>query len=216
MSEPPFTTRRTALTESTYTIDIDALKRNGALVAGQNTSSIVRWGIPAQGYAEVKIKVLLKASGQAELVIEYMVLEDAEAPAHITQRLRLDVTHPPFGGQRWWINCPVQGNRVRKVYMLDPRSGFASRTALNLRYRSQYIAKNMRPFHQLLQLQRRLGTNGWLSEEIDRPKGMWFRTFDRLFAQHAFLRAKCEAAVNAFEGRRRKAPVLLNSPPVSF
>jgi hypothetical protein len=113
------------------------------------------------------------------------------------QRVRLVYTKPPYGGRRWWMECPETGERVGKLYLPVGGDRFASRKAWKLAYRSQRASERERTFQQLFALQRRLGCpEGW-EEPISRPKGMWQRTYDRLEKRYRELDAECWAHVRS-------------------
>jgi peptide subunit release factor 1 (eRF1) len=53
------------------------------------------------------------------------------------EEINLSVTHPHYGGVRYWINCPECGNRVGKLYKPDESNEFKCRSCHNLIYLSQ-------------------------------------------------------------------------------
>ena len=70
---------------------------------------------------------------------------------------------------------------------------FASRQAWRLGYQSQRHASRDRPFEALSRLQKKLGCNEGWEQPIQRPKGMWRRTFRRHEERYWELDAECAA-----------------------
>jgi hypothetical protein len=50
--------------------------------------------------------------------------------------MRLQTTHPHFGGRRYWLTCPVCKRRAGKIYRPPSTDRFACRHCHDLRYRS--------------------------------------------------------------------------------
>ena len=96
----------------------------------------------------------------------------------------LDWTACTYGGYRAWFLCPDCGRRVALLYLHG--SGRAScRTCLNLDYASQRESKEDRAIRRYNKIRRRLGWKpGLLNGEVNKPRGMHWRTFWLLRAQH--------------------------------
>jgi hypothetical protein len=99
--------------------------------------------------------------------------------------VRLDWTPCTMGGQRVWWRCPGIGCG-RRVAVLYGGRVFACRYCHDLAYRSQREAVDDRAIRRADTIRRRLGWepgilhgNGW------KPKGMHWRTFERLQVSHA-------------------------------
>lgn len=60
---------------------------------------------------------------------------------------------------------------------------FASRKAHKLAYRAQRETPGDRALGRAFKLRRRLGSQGGIGEEIEKPKGMRWKTFDREIAK---------------------------------
>ena len=98
--------------------------------------------------------------------------------------VRLDWTHCKLGGQRVWWRCPAVGCGRRVAVLFGGRI-FACRRCHALAYRSQREAGDDRSTRRAATMRRRLGWvpgilngNGW------KPKGMHWRTFERLQREH--------------------------------
>jgi hypothetical protein len=109
----------------------------------------------------------------------------------------------PFGGQRWWWNCPKRGDLVSKLY--KPSGGiFASRKAYRLGYRSQRESPRDRALGRAFKARQRLVSLMASGDLISKPRGMRWRTYDR----HMHRVKQAEATVTA---HTRKLLQSLNS-----
>lgn len=100
----------------------------------------------------------------------------------------LEWTPCKFGGQRAWFLCPAQGCR-RRVAVLFGGSIFACRHCHKLAYQCQRETHDERAARRAETIRRRLGWRpGILNGEGGKLKGMHWRTYERLKAEHdAFL-----------------------------
>jgi hypothetical protein len=112
---------------------------------------------------------------------------------HHDYPIELATTPQPFGGRRWWWVCPRLGDRVSKLYLPAGASIFASRKCFRIAYHSQREAPYDRAIGRAFKLRRRLGSTGGIGDEIDKPKGMRWATFDRKMEKIE----QAEAAVDA-------------------
>lgn len=98
--------------------------------------------------------------------------------------VRLDWTACGFGGRRVWWRCPAVGCG-RRVAVLHGGRVFACRQCNGLAYRSQREADDDRATRRADTIRRRLGWEpGILNGNGLKPKGMHWRTFERLQGQH--------------------------------
>jgi len=96
----------------------------------------------------------------------------------------LDWTPCGFGGKRAWWRCPVVGCG-RRVAVLHGGRVFACRQCNHLAYASQREADDDRATRRADKLRNRLGwVPGILHGDGDKPKGMHWRTYWRLYGQH--------------------------------
>jgi hypothetical protein len=123
-------------------------------------------------------------------------------------RVALTTTPQPFGGRRWWFQCPRTGDLVSKLYLPPGGRVFASRRFYRLAYRSQRESPRDRALGRAFKLRRRLGSNGGIGDYIERPKGMRQRTFDRMMERVEAAEGVCNANLLRFvqqlTGRRRR------------
>lgn len=95
--------------------------------------------------------------------------------------VRLRTTPQRFGGVRWWFVCPRTGRRTVKLFL--PRGGhqFLSRGAYGLGYACQRENRMSRAQRQARKVYRALrGDGNWRDGAPPKPKGMRWRTYDRL------------------------------------
>lgn len=96
----------------------------------------------------------------------------------------LEWTDCNLGGERPWFLCPAQGCG-RRVAILFGGSIFACRHCHDLAYASQREAGDDRAMRRADDIRRRLGWRaGIANPEGGKPKGMHWRTFWRLKAEH--------------------------------
>lgn len=110
----------------------------------------------------------------------------------------LDWTSCNFGGKRPWFLCPAQGCG-RRVAILYCGGIFACRHCYQLAYPSQREAHYDRAARRVNKIRERLGwqqgvlnPKGW-----QKPKGMHWRTFERLNKEHDAFAATSLAGIAA-------------------
>jgi hypothetical protein len=74
----------------------------------------------------------------AYVQLDFLVAERrTQSTRDVKQRISLTTTRPRFGGMRWWFVCPVNGERVGRLYLPPGASQFASRRAHGLALRAR-------------------------------------------------------------------------------
>lgn len=100
-------------------------------------------------------------------------------------RIRIETIPQHFGGARRWFRCPNTkcARRCRTVYF---RQGyFLCRKCQRLGYLTEQASKSDYPYHQINKVRRRLGwVPGYLNGHETKPKGMHWKTYDRLIQKH--------------------------------
>ncbi|EQD28443.1 hypothetical protein B2A_14944, partial [mine drainage metagenome] len=87
-----------------------------------------------------------------------------------------------YGGRRWYMHCPVTGQRVLVLYKWNTIDRFCARESVRPRptYASQRVSGSGRIMEQRWAIRRKLGdTFSDLFSEPFKPKGMRWRTFER-------------------------------------
>jgi|694.fasta_scaffold151398_3 hypothetical protein len=186
-------------------IDIAWMIRKGLALPGAIRGGTLSWSRGDQPSGRISYTADMFDPDHSRLVLQYTITERGEVQEY-TQRIALSYTVPPYGGKRWWMHCPVNGQRVGKLYMPPGANSFASRTALRLGYQSQRNAPRDAAFERLFRLQKKLGCpQGW-EMPIRRPKGMHWRTYQRLEDEYWYLDALCAAEMMRAIGILRGTP----------
>lgn len=176
--------------EDGLTIDLALMLRSGWMAEGRSGTGRLTWSNASGWSASISYSYNLIDAECASLTLEYRNKRNGEWTSR-NQHIRLIYTVPPYGGRRWWMACPVRGNRVGKLYLPDGGDIIAGRKAWGIAYRSQRSQSRDRAFERLFAIQRRLECpEGW-EQPIWRPKGMWRRTFERLEQRYWELDAEC-------------------------
>lgn len=90
----------------------------------------------------------------------------------------------PFGGVRWWFECPRTGRRCTKLYLPLGGHRFWSRQGWHLGYACQREDAQYRAQRQAIKAYRALsGERNWRDGAPDKPKWMRWKTYDRLAAR---------------------------------
>lgn len=99
-----------------------------------------------------------------------------------TERVRLAYTRMHFGGLRAWLLCPFCNSRRTDLY--HGRSGLACRKCYGLRYWTENEDQVGRLEMKERKILAKLGASwGEHYEDIEKPKGMRWKTFNRLMDQ---------------------------------
>lgn len=114
------------------------------------------------------------------VVLQYTV---DDVPVHQTIALR--TTDCQYGGNREWFVCPCCHERRAKLFLRSKR--FACRTCQRLRYHSQSLDHSNRQHHAYHKIQLKL-----LDGDM-KPKGMHWRTFERLHERMEYIDAGISA-----------------------
>ena len=179
--------------EDGLTIDLGLMLRHGWAKAGAAGAGTLRWSSRGERIATISHRYDLTDTGTPHLTPSYTRTRRDGSKERVEQRIALTWTHPTYGGRRWWMICPYGGRRVAKLHLPPGGDRFASRRAWRLPYRSQRSAHRDRPFDRLFRLQRKRGLpEGW-EAGLQRPKGMWRRTYERHLERYWQLDEQCAA-----------------------
>lgn len=165
-------------------LDVRKINRAGLLTAGRSYSW--KW---QSGDHVSKIDIRTELS---RLILNYRKRNRGdEAWVARCQTVHITWTECNYGGSRPWFLCPDQGCG-RRCAILYAGDIFACRKCFCLAYASQREQFHDRLARQLDKLRDRLGWEpGFFNGVGDRPKGMHWRTFYRLVAQHDDLVRSC-------------------------
>jgi hypothetical protein len=97
----------------------------------------------------------------------------------------LDWTACNFGGERPWFVCPSVGCSRRVAVLYGPGRYFLCRHCYELAYQSQRDNAMERALLKAQAIRKRLGGSANMMEPFpEKPKGMHWSTYDRLFCEH--------------------------------
>jgi hypothetical protein len=154
-------------------LDVRRIHKAGLLVPG--ASFIWQWLRGEEQIAYINIR-----AEEERLVFAYRVRNNGGPWQDMEYPVSLDWTACHLGGQRPWFICPASGCG-RRVAILYGGTVFACRHCHNLAYTCQREAAHDRLLGRALKIRARLG---WEGEYGSKPKGMHWRTFERLEEEH--------------------------------
>ena len=166
-------------TENMNPLDIRRLRRAGLLTPGRVFSW--QWSVCGREVASIQIR------SEAELVIlDYQNRSYGGEWQKMEYPVYLEWTACTLGGRRVWVLCPANGcgRRVALLY-LGGAGIFACRHCSRLAYACQREAADNRAMRRADNIRERLGWQAGIANPSGgKPKGMHWRTFERLTAEH--------------------------------
>lgn len=171
------------IVEASLIIDFAWMLRTGRARIGCNVSGKLNWTRHGQSVMQADYKAHMTTLGNERLELSY-------GGGEVQQSICLRHTVPNFGGKRWWMACPYHGTLVNKLYLPPGGNRFASRQVYRLGYRSERSTAQAKALNRLFALQSKLGCPQGVGKPLQRPKGMWRRTFARHQARHLQLEAE--------------------------
>jgi hypothetical protein len=176
--------------EDGLNLSIFVLKRDRVLLTGGIVSTTIQWRREGEeeSFAAIGISTTLNESeGRYRLTYTMGSGESVEVHGLLLS------TRPKYGGLRWWFGCPFCSRKCAMLHLPPGSKRFACRTCHRLRYTSQSETNSDRLLRRARKLYRRAGSSTGGSNYVYKPKGMHWRTFDRLMdaAEEADLAALC-------------------------
>lgn len=164
-------------TEDYRPLDVRKLHKAGLLAAGMTAM----WNWYSRGERRASIQVRAE-DGRVRLI--YAANENGERRDY-SYLVRLNWTACQYGGARPWFLCPADGCG-RRVAILYGGAVFACRHCYRLAYESQRERDYDRLAGRADKIRRRLGWPVGILNPTPwtKPKGMHWRTFWRLTAEH--------------------------------
>ena len=158
-------------------LDVRRLQRDGLLTPGRSFG----WNWTRDGETVASIEVQAESD---RVVLKYRHRSGGGEWKGERYPVWLNWTACTFGGQRAWFLCPATGCR-RRVAILYGGTIFACRRCHHLAYHCQRETNYDRAARRADKIRERLGWEpGILNGEGWKPKGMHWRTFERLTAEH--------------------------------
>ncbi|MGH8580552.1 MAG: hypothetical protein ACREVK_10705 [Gammaproteobacteria bacterium] len=175
-------------TDDYRTLDVRRLQRDGLMTADRAFG----WKWTRDGETVASIQVRTEAD---RVILSYRHRSGGGEWKTEEYPMRLNWTPCTYGGRRAWFICPAAGCVGRVAILYLGGDIFACRHCYQLAYPSQRETDGDRAIRRADKIRERLGWepgilngNGW------KPKGMHWRTFERLTAEHdAFVGASLAA-----------------------
>lgn len=184
-------------TEDSRPLDIRRLHRANLLTPGRRFGW--QWTIGDKTVAEISVRIEVQ---RVVLVYRYRRRGD-EDWQNIEQPICLDETPCTYGGTRPWWLCPCCGRRVAVLY--GPGKVYACRHCCKLAYACQREAADDRAARRANTIRRRLGWRvGILNLPGNKPKGMHWRTYERLTIAHQTAAAVSLAGMTGWLGQMER------------
>lgn len=167
-------------TDELHWLDVRKLQREGFLTAGK----AYQWQWTRNGQEAASIHIQVEAH---RVILHYWHRHRDGKKQEKCYSVELERTPCRFGGERVWWRCPVPGCG-RRVAILFSGALFACRHCHQLAYRSQRETPGDRAIRKAHKVRARLGWEiGVLNPSGDKPKGLHWRTFERLRARENFF-----------------------------
>ena len=165
-------------TEGYRSIDVRWLKREGLLSSG--VSGSITWSRRGEVTGSIKVR-----SESGRVILDYRHRSGCTEWQDESYPVNLDTTPCHMGGERRWFLCPARGCG-RRVAILYCGGIFACRHCYQLAYPSQREDFSDRAGRRADRIRDKLGWEpgifngpGW-----HKPKGMHWRTYERLCREH--------------------------------
>ena len=147
----------------------------------------------------------VEAQGHSVL-LKYRSRSFGEDWIDVEQRVAVVWTPCRFGGERPWFVCSVASNGVycgrRVIKLYGAGRLFACRHCYRLAYASQQESAQQRGLWKSQKIRMRLGGSAsMLGEFPEKPKGMHWRTYDRLRRMHVEAEERSNIGLMSFANR---------------
>jgi hypothetical protein len=166
-----------------HSVDVRYLHREGLLTPGHWFT--LRWSRSGRETGSIRAAVI-GGEKPEQVILTYRhrsgpggEWEDVQEP------VSLDWTACNFGGERPWFVCPSVGCSRSVAVLYGPGRYFLCRHCYELAYQSQRDNAMERALLKAQAIRKRLGGSANMMEPFpEKPKGMHWSTYDRLFCEH--------------------------------
>lgn len=166
-------------TEDCRSLDVRIFQRDGMLMVGKSCTT--NWMRNGEKMASIQVQV-----NDNLVILDYRHQCNGSEWKNQNYPVLLEWTPCNYGGLRAWFNCPASGcgRRVAKLF-LGSAGIFACRHCYQLVYASQRESTDDRATGRAGKIRDRLGwPPGIINGHGDKPKGMHWRTYQRLVFEH--------------------------------
>src|SRR5262245_23684819 len=169
--------------ESALRLDIDQLMRNKVIVLGAFVFGRMQFEFYDQTLM-IEFESRLQRPGNSWLRLKYAILNYHSGEEHqIDDRILLIASKPPFGGMRWWFECPRSGRKARVLHLPLGGRHFCSRRVYRLTYASQRDTVYDRALRRSRKLCIRLGADPADNDYPEKPKRMRWTTYNSIIGR---------------------------------
>lgn len=168
-------------TDDCRSMDVHYLQRNGMLSSGR--SSVLNWTRNGEKVASIQVR-----AETDRVILEYRHQRNGGEWKSLNYSVMIEWTSCHYGGARAWFICPANscGRRVAKLHLGS--AIFACRHCYKLAYACQRENLIDRATRRADKIRDRLEWEpGILNGHGIKPKGMHWRTYQRLTIQHDAL-----------------------------
>ena len=189
-------------TDDYRSIDVRRWKRDGLLDPDQTFGW--QWSRDDEVVAYIRVR-----TESDRVILTYRHRNNGDDWKDESYPVYLDWTPCPLGGKRPWFLCPANGCG-RRVAILYGGSIFACRHCYQMVYPSQRETSYDRAARKADKIREQLGWELGILNDGSRkkPKGMHWRTFERLTAKHDAL---VQESLNGMEMLLKKLQESINS-----
>ena len=166
-----------------HSVDVRYLHREGLLKPRRWFS--LRWSKADRETGSIRIAVGGNDKPQRVLLLYRHRIGQGDEWEDVQEHVSLDWTACTFGGERPWFVCPGAGcgRRVALIYGLGRY--FLCRHCYDLVYESQRENEMHRALRRAQAIRERLGGSANMTKPFpERPKGMHWKTYERLWWEH--------------------------------
>ena len=170
-------------TEECRSLDVRRLRREGLL----KPARLFSWSWSRAGREVASIGALVEGHDGPERVV--LLFRRTRGPSGEWEDVRECVplfwTACNFGGERPWFICPGAGCGRRVAILYGPGKYFLCRHCYDLVYESKRDNAMYRALHKAQAIRERLGGSANMMEPFpEKPKGMHWKTYERLWWEH--------------------------------
>ncbi len=174
-------------------IDIRKLQREGWL---KQSGQLITLTWRRNGKITGDIKLL---TGIDYVTLIYRVRTHGEKWEDKNYNVAIERTACHYGGSRVWFRCPCCNKRIAELY---GGKVFACRHCHKLAYDSQRENEHDRLARKVNKIRERLSWQaGILNGHGRKPKGMHWKTFERLEAKHNLVEEKIYGMIKTYLGK---------------